>query len=174
MTIQLIQGVYLADTARVLGEVELGVDVSVWYGVSIRGDVARITIGRGTNVQDNAVVHCDSGVANEIGCDVTIGHGAVVHGKRVGDGTLIGMGATVLGRSVIGRRCLIAAGAVVPPGMEVPDEMVIIGVPGKMVRPINEQERAYLAWLSPHYVKLAQLHTQDPESPRIRPWGQGD
>ncbi len=95
---------------------------------------------------------------------------ALVHGKAIGDGTLIGMHATVLGQTVIGQRCLIAAGALVPPGLEVPDEHVVMGVPGRVVRPINEKEREYLAWLAPHYVELAQRHHQHPDDPRIRAW----
>ena len=163
-------GVFLADTARVMGEVHLERDVTVWYGAVIRGDVAEIAIGTGTNVQDNCVIHCDSGVPNTIGSHVTIGHGATVHGKQVGDGTLIGMGATILGETIIGKGCLVAAGALVTPGTIVPDGMVIMGVPGKIVRPTNEQEQKYLAWLAPHYVELARLHVEDPDHPRIRPW----
>jgi carbonic anhydrase/acetyltransferase-like protein (isoleucine patch superfamily) len=170
MSIRRINGVFLADTARVLGEVELGLDVTIWYGAAIRGDVARIVIGERSNVQDNAVIHCDSGVPNIIGSDVIIGHGAIVHGKAVGDGTLIGMGATVLGQTVIGKRCLIAAGAVVPPGLHVPDGMVVMGVPGRIVRPTNDEEKRYMAWLAPHYVELAKLHAGEPDHPRTRPW----
>lgn len=170
MSIRHINGIYLADTARVLGAVHLEKDANLWYGVSIRGDVAKITVGQGTNIQDNAVVHCDSGVPNTIGNNVTIGHGAIVHGQFVGDDTLIGMGAKVLGRTRIGQRCLIAAGAVVAPGTEVPDEMLVLGVPGRIVRPIREKERQYLAWLGPHYVRLARLHHEEPDNPRIRPW----
>ena len=90
---KLIRGVYVADTARVLGEVELGADVNIWYGVSIRGDVARVVVGEGTNIQDNAVVHCDHKFPNIIGRYVTIGHNAVIHGESIGDGSLIGIGA---------------------------------------------------------------------------------
>lgn len=165
-----IAGVYIADTARVLGEVELGPDVSVWYGVSIRGDVAPLSIGAGSNVQDNAVIHADSGKPNRIGSNVTIGHGAIVHGAEVGDGSLIGMGAKLLGGTKIGRGCLVAAGAVVPPGLDVPDGMVVMGVPAKVVRPVNDKEREYLAWLAPHYVKLAKLHHEQPNDPRVVPW----
>ena len=172
MAMRIVHSVFLADTARVLGEVTLAADVSIWYGVSIRGDVAPVTIGAGTNVQDNAVIHCDSDQPNHIGANVTIGHGAIVHGRSIGDGTLVGMGAVVLGGTRIGRRCLIAAGAVVPPGLEVPDEMVVMGVPGKIVRPTNEKEREYLQWLAPHYVKLARMHVEQPGHPRIKPWGE--
>jgi carbonic anhydrase/acetyltransferase-like protein (isoleucine patch superfamily) len=171
MTIRLVQNVYLADTARVLGAVELVAGVNIWYGASIRGDVAKVVIGANSNVQDNAVVHCDSGFPNVIGAHVTIGHGALVHGEAVGDQTLIGMGAVVLGHTRIGRRCVVAAGAVVPPGTVVPDEMLVLGVPGRIARPINDKERQYLDWLAPHYVKLAQLHHQSPADPRIVPWG---
>ncbi|MBI1337095.1 MAG: gamma carbonic anhydrase family protein [Phycisphaera sp.] len=170
MTITRTAHAYLADTARVLGEVTLGHDVNIWYGASIRGDVAPVKIGRATNVQDNAVVHCDHGKPNVIGELVTIGHGAIVHGVEVGDGSLIGMGATLLGGTKIGKRCLIAAGAVVPPGLVVPDGMVVMGVPGKIVRETNDKEKEYLAWLAPHYVALAKRHAEQRDDPRVKPW----
>ena len=170
MSVKLVRGAYLADTARVMGEVTLGADVNIWYGVSIRGDVAPVTIGPGTNVQDNAVVHCDKGFPNVIGANVTIGHGAIVHGVSVGDGTLIGMGATVMGRTKIGRNCLIAAGAVVPPGTEIPDGMVVMGVPAHIVRPVNEEERQCLAAIPPRYVANAKMHCEQTDDPRVRPW----
>jgi len=161
---------YIADTARVMGEVDLGQDVGVWFGALIRGDVARVTIGPGTNVQDNATIHCDHGKPNVIGANVTIGHNAVVHGRSVGDGSLIGMHATVLGGTKIGKNCLIAAGAVVPPGLEVPDGMVVMGVPGKIKRETTDEEKQYLAFLPEHYVKLAQLHCREPDDPRVKQW----
>lgn len=171
MIMQCLHDVYLADTARVVGDVELAPGVSIWFGVAIRGDVAKVSIGRGSNVQDNAVIHCDSHIANVIGEDVSIGHSAIVHGISIGDGTLIGMGAVVLGGTRIGKRCLIAAGAVVPPNLQVPDDSVVMGVPGKIVRPTTAKERDYLAWLAPHYVTLAKLHHEQPGDPRVRPWG---
>jgi len=158
-TIETTRGsAYLADTARVTGTVRLGAGASIWYGAAVRGDVADIAIGPGTNVQDNATVHCDSGKPNGIGAGVSIGHNAVVHGRSVGDGTLIGMGAIVMGETVIGAGCLIAAGALVPPGLEVPDGHVVMGVPGRVVRPVSDDERSYLAWLGPHYVELAKRY----------------
>ncbi len=162
--------VYMADTARVLGDVVLGENVSIWFGVAIRGDVARVTIGRETNVQDNVVIHCDSNVPNTIGERVSIGHGAIVHGESIGDGTLIGMGAVVLGRTRIGAHCLIAAGAVVTPGMVVPDHSVVMGTPGRIVRETTDEEKKYLAWLSPQYVRLAKRHHEQPDDPTVRPW----
>jgi len=171
MSMQRIGEAYLADTAAVYGEVSLGADVSVWYGASIRGDVAPVVIGPGSNVQDNATVHCDSGEPNVIGKDVVIGHGAVVHGQAVGDGSLVGINATVLGGTVIGRGCLVAAGALVPPGLVVPDGHVVMGVPGKVVREVNDKEREYLTWLAPHYVKLARRYVERPNDPTVRRWG---
>lgn len=169
MSMRKVQGVYLADTARVIGEVFLGEGASVWYSAAIRGDVAPVTIGAMTNIQDGAVVHCDSGKPNTIGSHVTIGHGALVHGVSVGDGSLIGMGARVLGGTRIGARCLIAAGALVPPGLEVPDESVVIGVPGRIVRSLRDEDRRYLAWLAPHYQRLAERHVTG-ACPTVQPW----
>lgn len=151
-------GSYRAHNATVVGDVTVAADASVWFNAVVRGDVAAVTIGRRTNVQDLAVIHCDSGVPNTIGDDVVIGHGAIVHGMAIGDGTLIGMGATVLGRTTIGRGCLVAAGAVVPPGLVVPDGMCVMGVPGRIVRPVKPSEAEYARWLSGHYVALAQRY----------------
>ena len=164
---------YLADTARVTGRVVLGEGVSVWPSAVVRGDVAPVTIGARTNIQDNATVHCDSGRPNTIGDAVTIAHNAVVHGQSVGDGTLIGMHATVLGRTVIGKRCLIAAGALVVPGLKVPDDHVVMGVPGKVARETTDEEKAYLAWLADHYVKLAKRYHQTPGDVELREYGSG-
>ena len=149
---------YVAHTATIVGDVRVGEGCSFWFGAVVRGDVAPVTFGRRVNVQDTCVVHTDTDVPNVIEDDVTIGHGAVVHGMFVGRGSLIGMGATVLSRTRIGRGCLIAAGAVVPPGLEVPDGMVVMGVPGKVVRPVSDADRKYMEWLSGYYPQLAQKH----------------
>lgn len=162
---------YLADTSRVTGRVELGDHVSVWPSAVIRGDVAKVTVGPRTNIQDNATVHCDSGHPNVIGQAVTIGHNAVVHGRAVGDGSLIGMHATVLGGTVIGQRCLVAAGALVPPGLQVPDDHVVMGVPGRVMRQTNDEEKRYLAWLADHYVQLAKRYVATPDAPELRAYG---
>ncbi len=168
MTMNRVGHVYIADTARVRGDVTLGEDVNLWYGVVIRGDVAPVTIGARTNVQDAVIIHCDADIPNIIGCDVSIGHGAIVHGGFVGDGTLIASAATVLAESRIGKGCLIAAGAVVPPRMIVPDGMVVMGVPGKIVRAVRDSERAYLAEIPPRYVLLARRHHERPDAPQTR------
>jgi carbonic anhydrase/acetyltransferase-like protein (isoleucine patch superfamily) len=172
MSMKKVGQVYIADTARVLGEVELGEAVSIWYGVVIRGDVAKISIGQGSNVQDNSVIHCDFGYPNVIGKDVSIGHGAVCHGEYIGDGTLIGMGAKLLGHSRIGVGCIVAAGAVVPPGLVVPDGMMVMGVPGKVMRPVNEQEKKYLQVIPARYREMSVLHATSHDDPRVRPYNQ--
>lgn len=153
-------GYFQARNATITGDVTIGELSSFWFNAVVRGDVAPVTIGKRVNVQDNCVIHCDSGVPNVIEDDVTIGHGAIVHGTFVGAGSLIGMGATLLGRTRIGRGCLVAAGAVVPPGLDVPDGMAVIGVPGKIVRPVREEEIAYMRSLTEHYVQLARKHVE--------------
>jgi carbonic anhydrase/acetyltransferase-like protein (isoleucine patch superfamily) len=149
---------FKARSAVLTGDLTIGELASFWFNVVVRGDVAPITIGPRTNVQDNVVIHCDTGVPHVIGADCVIGHAAVVHGARVGDRCLIGMGATVLGRSVIGDDCLVAAGAVVPPGLVVPPGMMVMGVPGRIVRPVRDAEREYARRLVPHYIELARKH----------------
>jgi len=166
---EVADGSYRAFNAVVAGQVTCGKHASFWFNAVVRGDVAPVTIGQRVNVQDNAVIHCDTGVPNVIEDDVTIGHGAIVHGKFVGRGTLIGMGSTVLSRTVIGVECLIAAGCVVPPDLVVPDHHVVMGVPGKIVRPVKEEELKYMRWLINHYVELAQQYVNgrfDGSAPR--------
>jgi len=155
------RGFYVSPTCTIVGEVTIAQDSSIWFGAVIRGDVAPVTIGRRVNVQDQALIHCDTDVSNVIEDDVSIGHSAVVHGAFVGSGTLIGMHATLLGRTKIGRECLIAAGAVVPPGMEVPDRSVVMGVPGKIVRSVSEDDLKYLRWLPGRYVELAERYARE-------------
>ena len=151
-------GIYIAYNSTVVGDVEAGEHASFWFNAVVRGDVAPVRYGRRVNVQDCAVVHCDTDVPNEIGDDVTIGHSAVVHGRSIGNGSLIGMSATVLSRTKIGNECLIGAGAVVPPDMVVPDRMLVVGVPGKIARPIKDEELKYMRWLTEHYVEVAQKY----------------
>jgi len=150
--------VYLASTAVVVGRVELGPGCNIWYHAVLRGDVGPIRLGARVNVQDGAVLHCDTDVPLEIGDDVVIGHRALVHGRSVGSGTLIGMGAAVLGRCRIGENCLIAAGCVVPPGTEIPPGSVVMGVPGRVIRPIRSQEQEWIRANVREYLALAEQH----------------
>ncbi|MFN4243319.1 MAG: gamma carbonic anhydrase family protein [Tepidisphaerales bacterium] len=151
-------GIYIAVSAVITGDVRYGQDCSFWFNAVVRGDVAPVTFGRRCNVQDCAVVHCDSGVPNVIGDDVVIGHNATVHGAEVGSGTLVGMGAVLLGGSRVGRECLIAAGAVVSPNTVIPDRSVVMGVPARVVRSVSDKDLAYMRWLAPHYVELARRY----------------
>jgi carbonic anhydrase/acetyltransferase-like protein (isoleucine patch superfamily) len=151
-------GVYIARNAVVVGDVQIGAESSIWFGAVVRGDVAPVVIGKRVNVQDGSVIHCDTGQPNTIEEDVSIGHRAVVHGERVGRGTLIGIGAVLLGRTNIGEECLIAAGAVVPPGMTVPDRTLVMGVPARIVRPVSDKELVYLRWVSRRYIELVQKY----------------
>jgi carbonic anhydrase/acetyltransferase-like protein (isoleucine patch superfamily) len=149
---------YVAHNATLTADVKVGAGSSFWFNTVVRGDVAPVVIGKRVNVQDGTVVHCDSGFANVIEDDVTIGHRAIVHGVFVGQGSLVGMGAILLGKTKVGRECLIAAGAVVPPGLEVPDRMVVMGVPGKIIRPVKQEELDYMRRLTGHYVELARKY----------------
>jgi len=155
-----VGSVFLAETAVVVGDVVLGPDCSVWHHCVVRGDVAPIRVGARVNIQDGAVLHCNHGVPLEIADEVSMGHHAVVHCRRVGRGTLVGTRATVLDDCEIGQECLIAAGAVVPPGTVVPDGMVVMGVPGRVIRPVSDRERAYLRRVVEVYLDLARRHAE--------------
>jgi carbonic anhydrase/acetyltransferase-like protein (isoleucine patch superfamily) len=136
-----LQGrVYVAPTADVIGRVVLGDQSSVWFTAVLRGDNELIIVGPGSNVQDGCVLHTDPGMPIVIGRDVTIGHGVVLHGCHVGDGSLVGNRAVVLDGARIGARCLIAAGALITPNTVVPDGSVVMGAPGKVVRAVNEKD----------------------------------
>ena len=135
---------WVADTATLIGRVVLGEETSVWPGAVIRADSEPIVIGDGSNVQDNAVLHVDPGVPMTIGRRVTIGHQVMLHGCTIGDGTLIGMGATVLNGAKIGKGCLIGACALITEGKEIPDGSLVMGAPGKVVRALDETARAKL------------------------------
>jgi carbonic anhydrase/acetyltransferase-like protein (isoleucine patch superfamily) len=131
---------FLAPTAAVIGRVRVERDAVVMFGAVLRGDRDAIVLGPGSNLQDNAVVHCDPGSPTTIGADVSVGHGAVVHGCTIGDEVLIGMNATVLNRAVIGAGSLVAAGSVVLEGTEVPPRSLVAGVPAKVRRAITDEE----------------------------------
>ena len=137
--------VFVASTAAIVGDVELGDDVGIWYGAVLRADLQTISIGARSNVQDNAVIHVDEPDAPTIVAeDVTIGHAAILHGCRVERGALIGMHATVLNKAVIGAEAVVAAGALVAPGMVVPPRSLVAGVPAKVRREVSEEELAHL------------------------------
>jgi carbonic anhydrase/acetyltransferase-like protein (isoleucine patch superfamily) len=148
---------FVADNATVIGKVTLQANASVWYGVTIRGDNERITIGENSNVQEGTILHTDMGYPMSIGRDVTIGHQAMLHGCTVGDGALIGIQAVVLNGAKIGKGCLVGAGALVTEGKEFADNMLIIGSPAKAVRELTAEDVARLKGNADGYVKRAQL-----------------
>lgn len=130
---------WIADSATVIGQVELGEQVSVWFGAVIRGDNSLIKLGDFTNVQENAVIHTDTGIEVNIGQYVTIGHQATIHGCTIGDNSLIGINAVILNHAVIGKNCIIGANALIPEGKVIPDYSVVMGSPGKVVKTLDEQ-----------------------------------
>jgi len=151
---------FIAKTATVLGDVSIGNDSSIWFGAVVRGDMNKITIGEGTNIQDNAVLHTSLEESLEIGNHVLVGHGAVVHCKSIGNNTLIGINATVLHGANIGNNCIIAAGSLVPPNKEIPDNSVVMGLPGKVVRQATEEDKKEILQYAKEYVELAKKHLE--------------
>jgi carbonic anhydrase/acetyltransferase-like protein (isoleucine patch superfamily) len=135
---------WVAPDAVLVGKVVVEADASIWFGVVIRGDNEEIRVGAGSNVQENCVLHTDMGYPLTIGANCTIGHKAMLHGCSIGEGTLIGMGATVLNGAKIGKGCLIGACALITEGKEIPDGSLVMGSPGKVVRPLDETARARL------------------------------
>lgn len=155
----LADGCFVAEGARIVGDVTLGSGASVWYNAVLRGDSAGIVIGPGSNVQDNVSVHVDAGHPVVVGAKVSIGHNAVVHGCTIGDGSLIGMGAVVLSGAVIGAGCLVAGGAVVLGGTEIPDGSLVAGVPAKVRRALSDEERTGLIANADVYLGHLRTHS---------------
>lgn len=147
--------VRVAENAVIIGKATLEEDVNVWYSAVIRADGDEIRIGAGTNVQDGAVLHCDSGSPIHVGKNVVIGHGAIVHSCTVGDGTIVGMGATLLSGCKIGKGCIVGGGAVVAGNMDVPDNSLVVGVPAKVVKETTQTQRDYTIVDAVYYIKLA-------------------
>jgi len=135
---QIAPDAWVAPDANLIGKVVLDPESSVWFGATLRGDNEEIRLGRGSNIQENSVLHTDMGYPLVIGADCTIGHKAMLHGCTIGEGSLIGMGATVLNGAKIGRFCLIGAGALITEGKEIPDFSLVMGAPGKVVRQLDE------------------------------------
>jgi carbonic anhydrase/acetyltransferase-like protein (isoleucine patch superfamily) len=146
---------WVAPGAHVMGRVHLAIDVGIWFGAVVRGDNETIEIGARSNIQENAVLHADPGFPLVIGEDVTIGHGAIVHGCSIGAGTLIGMGATVLNGARIGSGCLVGANALIPEGKVFPDGSLIIGAPAVVVRQFDADKIERLRDVARHYVENA-------------------
>lgn len=149
---------FIASTAIVTGDVTLALGVNIWFGAVVRGDVAPITLGANVNLQDGAIVHCDFGFPLVVEAGVVVGHAAVLHGVRVGADTLVGIGAKLLTGTDIGAESVIAAGAVVPPGLVVPPRSLVMGVPGRVVRAVTDDELARTKMISARYLEMAQKY----------------
>lgn len=149
---QLGEGAWVADSAQVIGAVELAQGASVWFGTVIRGDTETIRVGRNSNIQDLSVLHTDAGLPLTIGDNVTVGHQVMLHGCTIGDGSLIGIQSVVLNGAQIGRNCVVGAGSVVTEGKVFPDNSLIFGSPAKLVRTLDEVAAAKLAQTAEYYV----------------------
>ena len=145
---------YIASGAVVTGNVELGVDVSIWHNAVLRGDSGKITVGDRTNIQDGCILHEET----TVGSDCTIGHGAIIHGCTIGDGSLIGMGAIILNGAVLGAGCLVGAGALVTGKTHAPAGSVLLGSPAKIVKELTQEQMQQQKQDAIHYVELAKKH----------------
>jgi carbonic anhydrase/acetyltransferase-like protein (isoleucine patch superfamily) len=166
-TLQAIHDFYVASTAVVTGNVVLAAGANIWFGCVVRGDLARIRFGPRVNLQDGCVVHTDGGADMEVEEGVVIGHQAMLHGARIGRDSLIGIGARLLSGCELGEECLVAAGSVLTPGQRVPPRSVVMGIPGKIVRPITPEEIARTREICGHYLEMAQRYARGEFTP---PW----
>jgi len=159
-TTQIPGSAYVTAEATVIGNVTLGEHVSIWPGAVVRGDNEPITVGAGSNVQDNAVLHADPGFPLNICDNVTIGHQAMLHGCTIGEGTLIGIHAVIMNGAVIGKDCLVGAGALVPEGKVFPDRKLIVGAPAKVVRELSDEDIVKMHRAAPGYVRRQEMYKE--------------
>ena len=152
---QLGAGVWVAPNATVIGDVRLADNVSIWFNAVLRGDNDPISIGANSNIQDGSVLHTDLGAPLTVGCGVTVGHMAMLHGCTVGDGTLVGIKSVILNGATIGRHCLIGANTLIPEGKVIPDRSLVMGSPGRIVRELTDEEVARIAQGAARYVENA-------------------
>lgn len=152
---------YVYPTAEVIGSVSLEKDVSIWPTAVLRGDLEPITIGEGSNIQDNSVVHTSKGLPVIVGKYVTVGHSVTLHGCKIGDRALIGMGSTLLDGSIVEDDAMVAAGAVVAPGMRVQSGQLAVGVPARMIRKINDTEKKHILKNAQEYIELKEKYLKD-------------
>ncbi len=146
---------FVADNSTIIGNVKLSGDCSVWFGAVVRGDTCDITIGSRSNIQDNATLHGDKGFNLTIGEGVTIGHNAIVHGCSIGNSVMVGMGAIIMNGVKVGNNCIIGAGAVVTENQVIPDNSLVLGVPGKVIRALSQENIEGIKWNASHYAELS-------------------
>jgi carbonic anhydrase/acetyltransferase-like protein (isoleucine patch superfamily) len=156
---------WIAPTATVVGHVEIGQQASVWFGAVIRGDVEPVRIGAGTNIQDVCCLHADPGLPCTLGERVTVGHGAIVHGAQIEDEVLIGMGAIILNGARIGKHSIVGAGALVAEGKQIPPRSLVLGMPGKVVRELTDEDVQKILKGAQHYVDAAQQYRHAASAP---------
>jgi carbonic anhydrase/acetyltransferase-like protein (isoleucine patch superfamily) len=149
---------FIAPDANLIGRVRLREDANVWFGATLRGDNEWIEVGARSNIQDGSVLHTDMGCPLTIGADVTVGHGVILHGCDIGEGSLIGMGATIMNKARIGRFCIVGANALVTEGAEFPDYSLIVGAPARLKKPIDPAVASKLAGSAAHYVENARRY----------------
>ena len=153
--------VYIAESADVIGDVELSDGVNIWFGAVLRGDIEKIIIGKNSNIQDNVTVHTDLGIPCVIGENVTVGHNVIIHSCSVGDNTIVGMGSTVLNRTKIGKNCMIGANSLVTHSIPTEDGVLILGSPAKIVRKLSEEEIKHFKDNADHYVENGKLFSME-------------
>lgn len=152
---------WIAPDARVIGDVVLHRNASVWYGCVVRGDTDRIIIGEDSNIQDLSVLHTDYGIQLKIGKGVTVGHQAMLHGCEIGDNSLIGIGAIVLNNARIGKNCIVGAHALIPEGKQIPDNSLVVGAPGRVIRTLDTDTSEMLKLSAAHYVDNHRRHRDE-------------
>lgn len=152
------ESVFIAESADIIGDVTLSKNANIWYNVVIRGDEQPITIGENTNIQDGSVVHVGWDVPTVVGNNVTVGHKAIIHGCKIGDNTLIGMGSIILDGAEIGEFTLIGAGSLVPPGKKIPSGVLVMGSPAKVIRELTQAEKDSIIKSAVDYVENANHH----------------
>ena len=150
--------IFIADGAKVIGDVEIGNNSSIWYNAVVRADNHNIIIGKGTNIQDNAVLHVDKDDILKIGSNVTIGHSAIVHGCTIEDNCIIGMGSIIMNGSIIGKNCIIGAGALITERTVIPEGSIVIGSPGRVLRSVTSDEEEKITQSAIHYMELAKMY----------------
>ncbi|MGH8481625.1 MAG: gamma carbonic anhydrase family protein [Nevskiaceae bacterium] len=151
---------FIADSAAVIGAVTLHQNASIWFNCVVRGDTDDIIIGENSNIQDGSVLHTDPGIKLRVGRDVTVGHMVMLHGCEIGDNTLIGIKSVILNGAKVGRNCIIGANTLITEGKQIPDGSLVMGSPGKVVRPVTPQEAAALTVHAHHYVQNAKRYRQ--------------
>ncbi len=155
VTPQLDENAWVAPDAAVIGDVHLMAGASLWFNCVARGDMERLVIGARSNIQDGSVIHTDHGISMVVGAGVTVGHKVILHGCRIADNVLVGMGSVIMNNASVGPDTIIGAGSLVPEGKEIPAGVLALGVPARVKRPLTDEEKEMIRWSANHYVENA-------------------